>query len=102
ENGTTVVWQTPSRQPNHLLIYDKDNTLRFVTQQDGFLIIPDSMGSNCEIDHKTISALIAGTWKVQVVESPDYTEIKEIRIFCEKKQEQGLVIELQSKIVQCL
>jgi hypothetical protein len=46
-----------------------------------FLIIPDSMGSNCEVDNKIVSALMAGTWKVKRVESPDYNEIKEIRIF---------------------
>jgi len=45
-----------------------------------FLIIPDSMGSNCEVDNKIVSALMAGTWKVKKAESPDYSEIKEIRI----------------------
>lgn len=70
--------------PSYILVYDKDNILRFVTQRDGFLIIPDSMGSNCEVDYKTVSALMAGTCKVKAVESPDYTAIKEIRIFCEK------------------
>ena len=72
--------------PSYILVYDKDNILRFVTQRDGFLIMPDSMGSNCEVDYKTVSALMAGTGKVKAVESPDYTKIKEIRIFCEKKR----------------
>ena len=49
--------------------------------RDEFLIIPDSMGSNCEVDNKTVSAMMAGTWKFKKVESPDYSEIKEIRIF---------------------
>jgi len=38
------------------------------------------------VDYKTVSALMAGTGKVKAVESPDYTKIKEIRIFCEKKR----------------
>jgi hypothetical protein len=49
--------------------------------RDEFLIIPDSMGSNCEVDNKTVSAMMAGTWKVKKVEAPDYSEIEEIRIF---------------------
>lgn len=72
--------------PSYVLVYDKDNILRFVTQRDEFVIIPDSMGSNCEVDHKTVSALMAGARKAKAVESPDYTEIKEIRIFCEKNR----------------
>jgi len=72
--------------PSYILVYDKDNILRFVTQRDGFLIIPDSMGSNCEVDYKKVSTLMAGTGKVKAVESPNYTEIKEIKIFCEKNR----------------
>ena len=67
--------------PSYILVYDRDNILQFVTRRDKFLIIPDSMGSNCEVDHKTVSALTDGTWKVKTVESSDYSEIKEIRIF---------------------
>jgi len=67
--------------PSYILVYDRDNVLRFVTRRNEFLIIPDSMGSNCEVDNKIVSALMAGTWKVNKVESPDYSEIKEIRIF---------------------
>lgn len=67
--------------PSYILVYDKDNILRFVTQRDEFLIIPDSMGSNCEVDDKIVNALMAGTWKVKAAESPDYSRIKEIRIF---------------------
>ena len=33
------------------------------------------------VDYKIVSALMAGAWKVKIVESPDYSEIKEIRIF---------------------
>jgi hypothetical protein len=40
------------------------------------------MGSNCEVDYKMVSAMMAGTWKVKQVEAPDYSEIKEIGIFC--------------------
>jgi hypothetical protein len=75
--------------PSYVLVYDRDNVLRFVTRRNEFLIIPDSMGSNCEVDNKIVSALMAGTWKVKIVESPDYSEIKEIRIF--KGQGQGPV-----------
>ena len=67
--------------PSYVLVYDRDNVLRFVTRRNEFLIIPDSMGSNCEVDNKIVSTLMAGTWKVKIVESPDYSEIKEIRIF---------------------
>jgi hypothetical protein len=67
--------------PSYVLVYDRDNVLRFVARRNEFLIIPDSMGSNCEVDNKTVSAMMAGTWKVKKVESPDYSEIKEIRIF---------------------
>lgn len=67
--------------PSYILIYDKDNILWFVTQKNQFLILPDSMGSNCEVDHKTVNAMMAKTWKVKAVESPDYREIKAIRIF---------------------
>ena len=67
--------------PSYILVYDKDNILRLVTQRDKFLIIPDSMGSNCEVDNKVVSALMARTWKVKAVESADYSKIKEIRIF---------------------
>jgi hypothetical protein len=67
--------------PSYVLVYDRDNVLWFVTRRNEFLIIPDSMGSNCEVDNKIVSALMAGTWKVKKVESPDYSEIKEIRIF---------------------
>jgi len=33
------------------------------------------------MDNKIVSALITGAWKVKILESPDYSEIKEIRIF---------------------
>ena len=65
--------------PSYILVYDRDNILRFVTQRDGFLIIPDSMGSNCEVDPKTVSARKGAIWKVKAVESPE--KIEEIRIF---------------------
>lgn len=68
--------------PSYVLVYDRDNVLRFVTRRNEFLIIPDSMGSNCEVDYNIVSAMIAGTWKVKQVEAPDYSEIKEIGIFC--------------------
>jgi len=67
--------------PSYILVYDRDNVLRFVARRDEFLIIPDSMGSNCEVDFKIVSALVAKAWKVTRVESPDYSTIKEIRIF---------------------
>ncbi|MBU4365966.1 MAG: hypothetical protein L6437_07595 [Kiritimatiellae bacterium] len=67
--------------PSYILVYDRDNVLRFVARQDKFLIIPDSMGSNCEVDNKIVSALMRRAWQVKAVESPDYSRIREIRIF---------------------
>lgn len=67
--------------PSYILVYDRDNALRFVTRWNEFLVIPDSMGSNCDVDHKTVNALMKGVLKVKTVESSDYSEIKEIRIF---------------------
>ena len=67
--------------PSYILVYDRDNVLRFVDGLDTFCLMPRDMGMNCEVDYKTVSRLMAPALKVDATRSEDWSEISEIRLF---------------------
>lgn len=67
--------------PSYILVYDKDNVLRFVDGLDTFCLMPRDMGMNCDVDYKTVSRLMASFPKVEATRSEDWSEISEVRVF---------------------
>jgi len=67
--------------PTFVLVYDKDNALKFVEKSDRLLVLPDSMGSNCDVDHAVVRRLMKHALKVEAVRRRDYAEIKSIRVY---------------------
>ena len=66
---------------SYVFIYDRDNRLRLLTQRPTFLLLPDSMGSNCSVDSKTVSEVKSRAWKVGVKPTRDHTRIEMVRIY---------------------
>jgi hypothetical protein len=66
--------------PSYILVYDKDNLLRYVTQRNEFVLTPDLIGHNCDVPYRTIKQTMKNTLKAHPIRSADYTEISGVRI----------------------
>ena len=67
--------------PTYVLVYDKDNRLRFVNAWDLPLILPNDIGSNCDVDHRVIRKLMDGAWKITATRRSDWTGIAEVSVW---------------------
>jgi hypothetical protein len=64
--------------PSHVLIYDRDNRLRFVHSEDTLLLVPDSIGANCDVPPQEVRDTLEGVTTVRYSRSSDYTRIDEV------------------------
>jgi len=51
--------------PSHILVYDKDNILRYVDTLERLCLAPSDMGSNYHLNHKETRQLLRDTWRVE-------------------------------------
>ncbi|MFC2173029.1 hypothetical protein ACFLU6_10425 [Acidobacteriota bacterium] len=66
--------------PSYILVYDRDNVLRFVDRLRTFVLLPDSMGSNCHEDRRTIHRMMKNRPVARAVHSQDCVEVEKIHV----------------------
>lgn len=69
------------RIPSYIFVYNNDNELRFVAHINQLLILPDSIGSNCDVDSKTVSREMDNAWKIRALRSSNFEQFKKLEVF---------------------
>jgi len=67
--------------PSHILVYDKDNTLRYVDTLAQLCLAPNDMGSNYHLDHDEMRQLLDRSLRVERGSILDPLHAIEVRPF---------------------
>ena len=67
--------------PSYILVYDRDNQLRFVDAWSVPLVLPYEIGCNCDVDRDVVRRLVDGAWKASVERRRDWTAIARINVW---------------------
>jgi hypothetical protein len=66
--------------PSYILVYDRDNILRYVDGIETFVLLPDCVGFNCDVAFEAVQTLMNNTLHIEYDYSDDYTEIERIGV----------------------
>jgi hypothetical protein len=67
--------------PSYVMVYDRDNRLRFVDAWSVPLVLPYDIGCNCDVDRDVVRRLVDGAWKASVERRRDWTAIARINVW---------------------
>jgi hypothetical protein len=73
--------------PSTILVYDKDNVLRYVDTIDGLCLAPADMGSNYHLDYKTMRQVLPDTLRVHRSNILEPIRTIEVRPFFENDRD---------------
>jgi hypothetical protein len=77
--------------PSHILVYDKDNILRYVDSLKKLCLAPFDMGSNYHLNHGEMRQLLRDTWRVERGSILEPIRTIEVRPFFENGSKGSLV-----------
>ena len=67
--------------PSYVMVYDRDNRLRFVDAWSVPLVLPNQIGCNCAVDREIVWRLVNGAWKATAERRRDWTRIARINVW---------------------
>ncbi|HLD29539.1 MAG TPA: hypothetical protein VJC03_04295, partial [bacterium] len=73
--------------PSHILVYDKDNVLRYVDTLERLCLVPTDMGSNYHLNHEEMQQLLRGTLRVERGSLIESIYVIEVRPFFENENQ---------------
>jgi hypothetical protein len=69
------------KTPSCILVYDRDNRLRFVDAWSVPLVLPYDIGCNCAVDRDVVRRLVDGAWKAAAERRRDWTGFVRINVW---------------------
>jgi hypothetical protein len=66
--------------PGVILLYDRDNILKLVHAAEDLVLVPDSIGSNCDVPHSEVARQLAGVTLVDCSLAPTSYDIATVTL----------------------